>query len=369
VDLEELERLGLYDPGAEGAAERLALLRFLREQGATVEEMVEADRQGRLPGLAGDRLLRPGGRRLTQREAAERAGVSLQMAARLGRACGLPDPGPDVPAATEADVDAFRFFAAAAELLGEEVALRWARVAGASLARIAEATMSTVSMTRDASLIARGAPDLERAQQSAANAALLPPLWATLENLLRHHLDVANNRRFELAFPRPGTDTVDLAIGFADLVDFTGLTERLSTSELGAALADFDARAADVIATRRGRLVKLIGDEVMFVAADAATGCDILVGLVEAFVADDVLPALRGGLAAGEVVARDGDYYGPAVNLAARVAKLAQPGTALVTGEVKRRVPAPSEYRFGSSGAHAVKGVTAPVDVFTVQRS
>jgi adenylate cyclase len=228
--------------------------------------------------------------------------------------------------------------------------------------------MSTVSMTRDASLIARGATDLERAQQSAANAALLPPLWATLENLLRHHLDVANNRRFELAFPRPGSDTVDLAVGFADLVGFSGLTERLSTSELDAVLADFDARAAEVIAVRGGRLVKLIGDEVMFVA-DAATGCDILIGLVDAFAADEVLPTMRGGLAAGEVVARDGDYYGPVVNLAARVAKLAEPGSALVTDEVRERVSPSGEYRFDSSGAHTVKGVTGLVHVFTVQRS
>jgi adenylate cyclase len=226
-----------------------------------------------------------------------------------------------------------------------------------------------VSMIRDAPLIERGATDLERAQQSAANAALLPPLWATLENLLRHHLDVANNRRFELAFPRPGTDTVDLAVGFADLVGFSGLSERLSTSELGAALAEFDARATDAIGSRGGRLVKLIGDEVMFVAADTATGCDILIDLVEAFAADEVLPAMRGGLAAGEVVARDGDYYGPVVNLAARVAKLAQPGVALVTDEVKQRVGPAGTHRFDASGAHSVKGLTRPVHVFSVQRS
>jgi adenylate cyclase len=279
----------------------------LLEQGASVDEMVEANRNGRLVGLAGDRLIQPGRDRLTLGEVAARAEVSSELAARVRRACGFPDPGSDA-AASEADVETLRFFAVVCALLGEKVALHLARVVSSHLARIAEATISAVGMYRDAPLIAAGASELEAARAAAANAALLPQVSQVMDTLLRQHVEAANNRRFELAFPAPGTDTVDLAVGFADLVGYTAIAEQVPIAELATAMAAFEGLAFDLITAEGGRLVKLIGDEVMFVAADAGAGCAILLRLLDALAADELLPQLRGGLAVGEVLARDGDY-------------------------------------------------------------
>jgi adenylate cyclase len=370
IEPDQLTALGLYDPEADNAGDRLALLGFLLEQGASVDEMVEADRNGRLAGLAGDRLVRPGRARLTLGEVATRSGVSPELVARLRRSLGFPDPGPDAAAFSEADVETVRFLGAACDLLGETVGLDLARVLSSHLARIAEAIISAVGMYRDAPLIAAGASELEAAQAAASNVALLPQVSQAMDTVLRHHVEAANNRRFELAFPVPGADTVDLAVGFADLVGYTAMAEQLSTAELATAMAAFEGLVFDLITAEGGRLVKLIGDEVMFVANDATEGCAILLRLLDELAADEVLPQMRGGLAAGKVLVRDGDYYGSVVNLASRAVKVARPNTALVTNEVRERVAESHDaYHFTSVDAGPLKGLATPVPLFGVRRA
>ncbi|HEV3227936.1 MAG TPA: adenylate cyclase regulatory domain-containing protein [Solirubrobacteraceae bacterium] len=369
IDPQELEAAGLYDRHAEDAEEQLALLRFLIEQGASLEEMVDARRRGRLAGLAGDRVIRPGREHLTLAEVANRAGIPFDFGERVWRASGFAHPPADARIFDETDVDTFRLFTAAAALMGEDVAMQLARVISSALARVAEAVFSAVSVSLDAPVIEAGANPLEAARTSAATGALLPQLSAAVDNLLRHHLELVNNRRFELAFPAPGSETADLAIGFADLAGSTALAERLSTSELAAALADFEARSSGIIGDHGGRVVKLIGDEVMFVADEAGAGAEILLALLDAFAAHEVLPPLRGGLAAGEVLARDGDYYGPIVNLAARAVGLAETNTAVVTDAVKQRLDhAGSDYRFVTRGRHRLKGIAGETPLWIVRR-
>src|SRR5262249_27724587 len=110
----------------------------------------------------------------------------------------------------------------------------------------------------------------------------------------------------------------------------------------------------------------LIGDEVMFVAADAGAACDAALSLVEHF-ADDPSVTPRGALATGDLVIRGGDYYGPIVNLASRVAELAVPTELLVTAEVAAEVRSPS-IRFEPAGKRMLKGFEAPVTLLTVER-
>jgi len=112
--------------------------------------------------------------------------------------------------------------------------------------------------------------------------------------------------------------------------------------------------------------VKLIGDEVMYVVSDADTACAIALELAHSLAADDVLPSVRSGIAAGEVLTRDGDYFGPVVNLAARAVKLADPDTVLASGALAR---AASNYRFASVGAPRLKGFDEPVELFRLERA
>jgi class 3 adenylate cyclase len=191
------------------------------------------------------------------------------------------------------------------------------------------------------------------AKANAAAVSLLPMLVPAMDALLRNHLIVARRNRNVLETARTsGYDTKELAVGFVDLVGSTTLSLRLSMRELGAALGEFETRAADTITDFGGRLVKLIGDEVMFVVGDPRSAAQIALALTDAFAAHRVLPQVRGGLAFGDVMSRDGDYFGPVVNLAARVVKVAAPGTVAVTGGSSA---GPSRIRTGS----AVSGRTS----------
>jgi adenylate cyclase len=136
-------------------------------------------------------------------------------------------------------------------------------------------------------------------------------------------------------------------------------------SQLGRALGEFEELAADAVATRGGRLVKLIGDEAMFVVADRATACEIALDLTARLADHPRLPTARGALAAGDVLTRDGDYFGPVVNLAARAVKLAEPGRVLVSAEVR---DATDGYVFAPVGARELRGFDEPVELFRLER-
>jgi class 3 adenylate cyclase len=81
-------------------------------------------------------------------------------------------------------------------------------------------------------------------------------------------------------------------------------------------------------------VVKMIGDEVMFVTADVTAAARIALSLSDAYGGDEQLSDVRVGLACGPVLAREGDYYGPVVNLASRIVNIARPGSVLISAEV-----------------------------------
>jgi len=122
-----------------------------------------------------------------------------------------------------------------------------------------------------------------------------------------------------------------------------------------------------VVTALDGRLVKVIGDEVMFVVRDPAAACDIALTLVERFKGDPAVTP-RGGVAVGELLVRSGDYYGPIVNLASRVAQLAVPNEMLVTAEVAAAASG-SRLRFEPAGKRMLKGLDEPVTLLAVERA
>ena len=160
--------------------------------------------------------------------------------------------------------------------------------------------------------------------------------------------------------------TTALAVGFVDLVGFTPLARRIDVRSLAAVIDRFEETAHDVATEGGGRVVKFIGDEVMFVAQDPGAACDIALTLVERFAGDDSVTP-RGALAAGDVLIRGGDYYGPTVNLAARMADLAVPGEILVTEEAAAHARA-TGLRFEAAGRRTLKGFDAPVRLLSVER-
>ena len=145
-------------------------------------------------------------------------------------------------------------------------------------------------------------------------------------------------------------------IGFADLSGFTALTRRLSEHDLRALLETFESLATDVVGERGGRIVKTIGDEVLFQVEDPACGVEIALDLIDAVAAAPNLPELRAGLAYGEVVSRLGDVYGSTVNIASRLTSISRPGWVLVDRELHDALAGDERFRFKSRRPESVRG-------------
>ncbi len=153
---------GLYDPASSSAAERLNLLRWIEEQGATLSQMVAAREAGQLVSLGGDLRLRPGPRR-TVEETALASVLSVELVKRIRRAGGFPDALEGEPVYTEADLAMFRTFTMAGAFFSSEELLHFVRVVGGSLRRIAEAASEMFMRDVEAGLSEKGT-ELERAQ-------------------------------------------------------------------------------------------------------------------------------------------------------------------------------------------------------------
>ncbi len=81
------------------------------------------------------------------------------------------------------------------------------------------------------------------------------------------------------------------------------------------------------------------------------------------------LPKLRVGLAVGQVIVRQGDFYGPTVNLAARLVASAEPGTALADTELHSRLASVrAGYGFAPAGRFQLAGFDEPLEVFQLIR-
>jgi adenylate cyclase len=152
-----------------------------------------------------------------------------------------------------------------------------------------------------------------------------------------------------------------LAVGFVDLVGFTPLSIHTSPAQLLELVSGFELKAFDVASAHDGRIVKHIGDEVMFTALHARDGCAIARDLTSAFAAG-IEP--RGGVCFGDVIARHGDYYGKVVNLASRLAELAIPGEVLVDADTAASASGP--FAFRPAGHRLLKGFDDPIELFSL---
>jgi len=367
ITVADLRLAGLYDPAAQDALEQLSLLEFLIGLGASLEDLIEWREE--LPVLASVLPLRSGRERLTLVDVAHRAGVAIDDVKRIWRATGLPEPEADARVFSEVEAELIASFHFAESVMGRDAVLQLTRVMGSAMARVADAMVSAFIVNVAAPANVFGEGGLALAKANAEAIALLPEATKFLDVLLRRHIEAA---RRPLTYVDPGIrfETRHLAVGFGDLVGSTAFVEHLSTPQLGAVLSEFETMALDVITGQGARLVKLIGDEVMFVSSDAARACEIGLRLREFVAAHEVLPTLRVGLALGEVLSRDGDYYGPVVNLAARAAKLAKSDDIVVSSEIRATVERdqPGMYRFEDLGSLTVGGFEVPLHLHALTR-
>ncbi len=340
------------DPSSPLEDRRARALARVRSQlldlGATEEEVARAVADDTVDLLMVDRLLVPAERRMTQAEVAERTGIPPDFTLRIWRALGFLDMDEDEAVFTEMDIEALHLFQAmlAMGLVDVESGLHMARVIGSSMARIAEAETAPGSTPI---LVPSGDSILDADEFARTAGASLPAMARLLEYVWRRHLQAATRRAMLIRLRSDGEGISPvMAVGFADMVGFTMLSQHLGDRQLAEVVSRFEAMAHDVVTALGGRVVKMIGDEAMFVVTGAVDAARIGLALAEAYAGDELLSDVRVALAIGPVLVQDGDFYGPVVNLASRLVGIANPGTVLVSDELHRQLEAEAPGGFAS---------------------
>lgn len=355
----DLVARGIYDPGAPDAPEILAFIRDAIAKGVSIDDLEEFG-----PSFAVVKhTLRPG-ERFTLDEAAQRAAVSTDFAAQLCRAAGLVVPAEASRTFTQADVEMFTAYGLGCQIFGEDLIMQLVRVIGSATAHVAEALVSQFTVSLHSQATENALTEMDIVRWNEVTVSMLPIVAQTMDALLRRHIE-ARGREGMLMSEWQGIDAIDRAIGFCDLVGYTAFSASITPTDLEAAVGTFGNRASDIVVQNGGYMVKLIGDEAMFVARNAKTACEIGLALADAFKDDPVLPDVRVGLAAGQVVIREGDYYGPIVNLAARVVKRSAPGVVLAPSSFRDLAPGLS---YEDAGVHQLKGFAEDVPLVVVGR-
>ncbi len=278
---------------------------------------------------------------LTSEDVAAAAGVSLEEARRLWRALGFPDAGSHA-AFTNADLGALSTLVGAVRegAIDFDTAVRLTRAVGQTMARLADWQVATLS-GRVEQLEAG-----EQATGSRVNSALrlAEQIGVPFEQLLiyawRRHLAAAVGRVEALGANDEDLHTVEVTVGFADLVSFTALSNEMDEDRIGDLVEVFESRCADVVAARRGRVIKTLGDSVLFVSESPARAMEIGLTIIDVIGKDSRLPDVKIGLSTGAVVMRLGDVFGPPVNMAARLTVIARRNRVITDSATAALLPA-----------------------------
>jgi adenylate cyclase len=352
-------RDGKWTPAAIAQARMVARL---RERGRTMPQIRAAAERGMLAYGYLEQLFPGGGGPHSLRDAAERTGLEPALIQRVWSSLGFPSQARQ--GFTDDDLELLEYAASVLHAGFPLVAfLQLIRVYGQALAQIADAEVKLFHLYVHEPLMRDGVPGLEMAEEMETLAADLLPLAAPVmdglhRRLLRHFVeqDVVGHMEAEADFD---LGRLRVAIAFADLAGYTRLTEEAGEEQAVDVVERF---VADVEATLPddARVIKTIGDEVMVVGSDAAALADWAVGYQR--LSANARPRPRIGMHAGAALYRDGDYYGRAVNLAARVAARAAGGEVLVTRPVVEAAGA--HLRFDQIGQVKLKGFSEPTELF-----
>nr|WP_241180984.1 adenylate/guanylate cyclase domain-containing protein [Kocuria indica] len=298
-----------------------------------------------------DSLLLGSQRHLRRREAAREAGLSTASARKIWRALGFPNLSDDDVYFTGEDVRALRVVSnlVQEEKLSEEAALSLAR----SVAQLTDRMVVWQIEALVEDMVAHR--DMTDAQARRELLRMLPEVLEPLENLLdyawRRQLSAAVQRlamrgeradgstvSLGMADPDVGSSSLPLArgVGFADLVSYTSLSRQMNERTLANLVQRFEKRCAEVISIGGGRVIKTIGDEVMFLSETPEGGAQISLALARVIKNDPLLPQARVAFVWGRVLPRLGDLYGPTVNLASRLVALTEPGGVMVDASTAR---------------------------------
>lgn len=308
----------------------------LVDLGVAEADAREAVRNDRVPLVLAQQVLgdKP---RYTIDDLAKHSGVPAEFLNEVRLASGLPLR----ERYTRSDLVHARRLDKLLEMLAPEAVLRAARARGTVLATAARSDLGTVRDELIVPLRRGGADDLTVAVAMAEAARELESVARdVLVYTYSQHLEVAVGSELSAVMARTGDPELQLAVGFVDVVGWTRLSSRVDPEGLDAVLDAFEQRVVDTVPPDGDvGVVKYVGDAVMLVAPDARRLAEAMLELTRFDVGLEDAP-LRGGLAAGAVHLREGDYYGDPVNLAARLTDLARPWSLLADEQLEKELTA-----------------------------
>jgi adenylate cyclase len=362
----------------EGSVRRVRLIQMLERAGIALEGIASMMARGALPlelieRATHERFASYGGE--TFRDVSQRTGLPLELLTAIRESTGSAAPEPD-ERMREDELRVVPLIDYQLELgVRPAVAERVLRVFGESLRRMAEAESSFWYSDLVVPRIAAGqswadiavmagetSAELSRRSDEAILAmyhALQTHAWMRniLEGVESALVDAGLQERPDRAPP---------AICFFDITGYTRLTEERG-DDAALRLAETLARIVQRSSNRQaGRVVKWLGDGVMFHFPEPARGVVAALEMVED-AATTGLPPAHVGLHAGPVLFQDGDYFGRTVNIAARVADYARPGEVVVSQSVVE-LSEGADVRFDEIGPVELKGIAESVRLHVASR-
>jgi adenylate cyclase len=289
-----------------------------------------------------EELLLGGRLRYTRVDVVQRAGVTREFSSRVWRAFGYPSMPDGEVAYTDDDVAALYRIRRLMDdgVLDEEGVIRLVRAFGQTMTRLAEWQVNLLSGTPGAD--PQETPDPEAARTIVEIAEKhMEEFEPLVVHAWRRQLAAAGTRAIAASAGREAGSAAarqQITVGFADMVSFTQMSRELEELELARMVERFEETASDIVASCGGRLVKTLGDEVLFCADSPAVGGDIALSIAAAIKDETEVPDVRVGVAHGPVLPLMGDLFGTTVNLAARLTALARPGSVVIDSELAGRL-------------------------------
>ncbi|MGI8993740.1 MAG: adenylate/guanylate cyclase domain-containing protein [Nocardioidaceae bacterium] len=305
---------------------------------------------------------------LTSAEIVSRDDATIERARVLWRALGFPDAG-ETAAFTSSDKEAMALLLSLVEsgALDFEVAVKMTRAVGRTMARLADWQVATLSdyveqLEHDGmgtgSRLSTGLDVIRNVEPSFEE--LMTYAW-------RRHLAASVGRVEALGATDSDLHTVTVTVGFADLVSFTQLSTDITQERLAEMVEGFESLCADLVTGGGGRVIKTLGDSVLFIADSPRAGVDIASAIVDRIGGDDRLPDVHVGLATGPVVMRLGDVFGSPVNLASRLTTVARRNRVIADQPTADAVAMLDAYTARPLSERPIRGF-GPIHPFAVRR-
>nr|WP_237187328.1 adenylate/guanylate cyclase domain-containing protein [Rothia nasimurium] len=308
-----------------------------------------------------ERALLGENRSMKRGEVADEAGVPLLTARKIWRSLGLPNLTDDDAYFTHADSKALATVTSLIKegKLTEEAALSLTRSVGQMMDRM---VVWQVEALVEDMVINGGLTDTEARGELLS---LLPRLIEDLEDITVYgYRRMLNSAILRLALrdEEGGEDLADSdlplarGVGFVDLVSYTSLSREMNERNLARLVKNFEQRCAEVIAVGGGRIIKTVGDEVMYLVESPEDGARIALTLSKLISEDPQLPEARVSFVWGRVLPRLGDIYGPTVNLASRLVALTEPGVVLTDASTAEALEDDKRFVLIPQGVRNVRG-------------